>query len=91
MTECDADILNCLCNNGYDAKEALESLDDCRVYYDCYNMSDVAYEVASECGYLDEMPEHLRNYFDFEAFGRDLDIESTFFYAGGGVYVELCK
>ena len=32
------------------------------------------------------MPENLRNYFDYEAFGRDLDIEGTFTYYNGNYY-----
>lgn len=59
---------------------------DYRVYYDCDDMADVAYEVVQECGYLDQMPENLRNYFDYEAFGRDLDIEGTFTYYNGNYY-----
>ena len=59
---------------------------DYRVYYDCNDMADVAYEVVQECGYLDQMPENLRNYFDYEAFGRDLDIEGTFTYYNGNYY-----
>ena len=59
---------------------------DYRVYYDCNDMADVAYEVVQECGYLDQMPENLRNYFDYEAFGRDLAIEGTFAYYNGNYY-----
>lgn len=59
---------------------------DYRVYYDCDDMADVAYEVVQECGYLEQMPENLRNYFDYEAFGRDLDIEGTFAYYNGNYY-----
>ena len=29
-------------------------------------------QIAEEMGYIQEIPEHLRYYFDFEAFGRDL-------------------
>lgn len=38
--------------------------------------SEVAYaeQLVDDCGYLQEMPEHLRNYFDYEAFARDLFI-----------------
>jgi len=52
-------------------------------------MSDVAEQVVEQCGYLDEMPEHLRNYFDYEAYGRDLEIEGNFVYLGEGAYIEI--
>lgn len=58
-------------------------------YSECYTMADVAFEVVDQCGYLDEMPENLRGYFDYEKFGRDLDIEGHFNYCGGGVYCEM--
>ena len=71
-----------------DIDKAVEAVTngDYRVYYDCNDMADVAYEVVQECGYLDQMPENLRNYFDYEAFGRDLDIEGTFTYYNGNYY-----
>lgn len=49
-----------------------------RIYYDCNDMSDVAYQVVNECGLLDGAPEELKVYFDYEAYGRDLSINGTF-------------
>lgn len=92
LDEYDRVIADALLEYGYgDLDEILDIIDDCRVYDDCYNMSDVAYEVVNECGYLDNAPEMLQSYFDYESFGRDLDIKGTFIYAGGGVYVEVCR
>lgn len=39
---------------------------------------EYAEHFAWECGYLDEMPEHLRQYFDFDAFARDLFFDYYF-------------
>ena len=92
LDEYDRQIADALLEYGYgDLDEILDIIDDCRVYYDCYNMSDVAFEVVNMCGYLDNAPEMLKSYFDYESFGRDLEIEGTFIYAGGGVYVEVCR
>ena len=73
---------------GGDINEAVKTVTngDYSIYYNCGDMADVAYEVVQECGYLDQMPENLRNYFDYEAFGRDLDIEGNFFYSNGNYY-----
>lgn len=49
-----------------------------RIYYDCDNMEDVAYQVVNDCGLLDGVPEEVKIYFDYEAYGRDMDIEGTF-------------
>lgn len=48
------------------------------IYYDCDDMSDVAYQVVNESGLLDGVPETLKGYFDYEAYGRDIDINGTF-------------
>ena len=48
------------------------------IYYDCDDMSDVAYQVVNDCGLLDGVPEEVKIYFDYEAYGRDMDIEGTF-------------
>lgn len=49
-----------------------------RIYYNCDNMEDVAYQVVNDCGLLDGAPEELKVYFDYEAYGRDLSINGTF-------------
>lgn len=48
------------------------------IYYNCDNMEDVAYQVVNDCGLLDGVPEEVKIYFDYEAYGRDMDIEGTF-------------
>lgn len=86
------EILSSLIDDcGYSTDEAFDII-DCeryRVYVDCYNMTDIAYEVVEERGYLDEIPEYLRNYFDYEAFGRDLEINGNYTYIGNGEYIEV--
>lgn len=49
-----------------------------RIYYNCDNMEDVAYQVVNDCGLLDGVPEEVKIYFDYEAYGRDMDINRTF-------------
>lgn len=68
--------------NYTDFEEVLEKLNNNElegcVYYNCDDMEDVAYQVVEETGLLESIPENLHYYFDFEAYGRDLDIEGTF-------------
>lgn len=81
-----------LTEGGYSIEEAITIVIDQQnysVFYDCFNMADVAEQVVEQCGYLDEMPEHLRSYFDYEAFGRVLEREGNYIYCGEGVYVEI--
>ena len=71
--------------DGYTFAEALEKVNngDYCIYWDCDNMTDVAYEVVEQCGYLQNVPEQVARYFDYEAFGRDLDIEGKFYNIDG--------
>lgn len=51
-----------------------------RIYYDCKTMADVAMEFAEETGYLIGVPETVKIYIDYEAWGMDLEIEGRFYY-----------
>lgn len=63
-----------------DLQQALDAVrqGNYRIYYNCDNMEDVAYQVVNDCGLLDGAPEEVKIYFDYEAYGRDLDINRTF-------------
>jgi len=66
---------------GEDFDEALDNCDDVRIWHGCSDMKDVAREYCEECGLLDSIPDNLRWYFDFEAFGRDIELEGNFDYS----------
>lgn len=68
-------IVKALMNDGYGLDEALDIYEDCRLWTDCNDMTDVAYQLVDECGLLNGVPEQLQNYFDYEAYGRDLGFE----------------
>lgn len=76
---------------GYDLDDAIEKAEsgDYRIYSNCDNMTDVAYIVVEECGYLDNAPEFLTRYFDYEAYGRDLGIEGSFHFLDNGNCIEI--
>ena len=59
------------------------------IYEDCNDMADVAYQVLTESGQIDELPEWAQSYFDFVAYGRDLEIEGQFYRSDNGIYVEI--
>ena len=82
LTEDEIEVLEIIMENYTDNFEkALEKVEngEYMVYYHCHTMADVAERHCDECGLLDSIPENLRNYFDFEAFGRDMEIEGKFF------------
>lgn len=52
-------------------------------------MSDVSYQLVEDCGLLHGMPETLKRYFDYDAFGRDLAIEGIYVQVDYDTIVEL--
>ena len=50
--------------------------DKYRGEYDSF--TDLAEQLLDETGDLDQIPEHLRGYFDYEAYGRDLRLGGDF-------------
>ncbi len=76
--------LGALLDNGYSLEDAIDKIDDCIYYKDCYNMGAVAEQYCEECGILEDIPEHLRYYFDFDAYGCDMEIEGYYVFTNGG-------
>lgn len=76
---------------GYTLDEAIEKTNngDYRIYYDCDSMTDIAYQVVEECGYLENVPDKVARYFDYEAFGRDLGIEGTYIFLDNSEAIEV--
>lgn len=84
MSEEKLEVIGVMLEDGCEFDEAIEKTEngDYRIYYDCDDMSDVAYQVIEESGFLNNIPETVARYFDYEAYGRDLDIEGKFYSVG---------
>ena len=67
-------------------EELVEHKDEVYFYPDCDDMTDVAYYFIDECQSLGEIPDRIRNYIDYEAYGRDLDLEGRFVITNHGVF-----
>lgn len=78
---------------GYTLDEAIEKVNNSEymVYSDCEDMTDVAYQVVENCGYLDNVPETVARYFDYESFGRDLGIEGTYIFTDDNEAIEIYR
>ena len=50
------------------------------------NEQDFADHLVDELGYIDEMPEHLAQYFDYEKFARDLFLGDYWIASNGAVF-----
>lgn len=73
--------------------EAIDKVNsgDYMIYNDCENMTDVAYQVVEECGYLENVPDNVARYFDYESFGRELEIEGNYIFLDGSEVIEICQ
>lgn len=63
-----------------------QNLDCYEFYTDVKNEEDLGRYLIDECGALD-VPENIKGYFDYEAYGRDMFLNTTSDFAKGG-YIE---
>ena len=49
-------------------------------------MQDVAEHYIEETGVLNALPENMRYYFDYQALGRDMEIEGNYLVTSHGVF-----
>lgn len=89
LSEQETETISALLEDGYSIDEAIRMVDDVMFFYDCQDMEDVAYQYCEECGILDNIPDHLRNYFDYEAYGRDMGFEGHFIFTANGNCIEV--
>lgn len=63
-----------------------------RTWNDCIDMADVAYALYAETGQLAELEKVISSsYIDWEAIGRDLEIEGTFLKVNYDTFIELTE
>jgi antirestriction protein len=74
--------------HGYDFEDAIEHAQngDFAYYPNCDDASDIAYYIVNESGMYDNLPGNLSFYIDYEAMGRDINIESHLYFINGGCY-----
>lgn len=89
LDEYEKEIVEAILSNGYQLDDALCMKDDCIIYYNCSDMAEVAEEYVKETGLLENIPESLRYYFDFEKYGRDMGFEGTFIFTNDGNCVQI--
>ncbi len=65
--------------------EALEKYEDVQIYEDV-SFLDLAYQIVEEQYNLDELPDFVANYFDYDAFARDLELEGFYHKMDGDIF-----
>jgi antirestriction protein len=80
-----AQLADAMVSNWHSVSEAKNALDDFTGIYDSFR--DYADEAADEMLACYTLPESVTNYFDYEAWARDLALEMTVLQFAGGVAV----
>ena len=75
------------CRSVSDVLELLDELDDFDLLTDVNDDEELGYYYAEEYCSID-IPEHVRPYFDFEAYGRDIRLESSCLYTSYGFLLD---
>lgn len=78
-------------NNGMNFDEAMMARDDCIVWEGCDSMADLARRYMDEYYRDVEVPDVFRENFDYESYGRELEIQGTFVHVEGIGYVEVLR
>ncbi len=88
--EYELEAFGAMLDAGLATDEALQKVQDneYRMYDGCCSMAEVAEMYADETGLLYNIPDDLRIYFDFEAYGRDMEIDGHFIETDSG-YIEI--
>lgn len=89
LDDADIEVIGALMSEGYSFDEAIDKKDDVIIFVDCEDMEDVARKYIEETGMLDDVPEHLANYFNYESFGRDMSFECHFVFTNNGNCIEI--
>lgn len=90
LDEYELEAFGAMLEYGYATDEALKKVQDgdYMYYSGCHSMAEVAEQYADETGLLSNIPDDLRYYFDFEAYGRDMEINGKFVETDSG-YIEI--
>lgn len=92
LDEDEQTVLGALIDDGFGFDKSMEiiSYNDYIWYDNCNSMEDVAYQIVEETGMLDGVSDFMERYFDYKAYGRDLEIEGTFLEVDNG-YIEVIR
>ena len=75
------------CRSVSDVLELLDELDSFDLLTDVNDDEDLGYYYAEEYCSID-IPEHIQPYFDYEAYGRDIRLESSCLYTSYGFLLD---
>lgn len=89
LNEEQLEIVSVLLGESYDLDEAIEELENVYIFNDCENMAQVAMDYTEQYGIIQQIPEDLREFFDYEAYGNMLETTGSWYPIKNG-YLGLC-
>ena len=92
LCQSDADKLEAVleytsCRSVTELLELIDELDSFELLPAVDDDKDLGYYYADECCCID-IPEHIRTYFDYEAYGRDIRLENSLLYTSCGCVID---
>ena len=87
LTEYELKAIGFLLTNGFSdsLEEAIDKKDEV-VIYENSSMSDIAYDYVHECYDLENLPPLISSNIDFDAVGRELEMDGSFFHERNDIY-----
>ena len=77
-------------NNSMDIEDVENILDNhTKIWYNCTNMTQVAICILEENGLLDGLDDNLKEYFDYEEYGNNLQETEVFVFTEDGNCIEI--
>lgn len=83
------DDLDVLLNYGYSLEQVYDEKNDITFYRGYDNMTDLAYYLVDDCGVLGKIPDRAKLYFNYEAYGNNLEINGKYIIGRHGIYQML--
>lgn len=84
-----AAIMECeSCLSVSEIMQVMDQLDEFDLIPDIEDDEDLGLYYAEECGVFNEIPEHLKAYINYEAYGRDIRLESNCMYTSSGFLLD---
>ena len=77
-------------NNSMDMEDVENILDNhTNIWYNCTNMTQVAMNILKDNGLLDGLDDNLKEYFDYEEYGNNLQETEIFVFTEDGNCIEI--
>ena len=86
----DEEIVNALLGEYSDLEDVENALNNMRVYYNVYDMEDVARKYVEDTCMLENIPSNIAEYFDYEKLGDNMEYDGDWIWFGKNNQNVIC-